>query len=110
MSDVGKMIHSCSDKQATAQRSFQERAPSPHEVGLSSEEVVSCPAANAADASQKLFMMVTNTQLNVLSYRCTKHDNWCEQHNPPLQRLSKKAIWAGERETERFPELSFFQE
>lgn len=97
MSDVGKMIHSCSDKQATAERSFQERAPSPYWVGLSSEEVVLCPAANAADASQELFLMVINTQISVLSYRCTKHGNWCEQHKPPLQRLSKKATWAAGR-------------
>lgn len=46
MSDVGKMIHSCSDKQATAERLFQERAPSPCGVGLPPEEAVPCPAAN----------------------------------------------------------------
>lgn len=100
MSDVGKMIHSCSDKQ---ERSFQQRDHFrnipflPMGVGLSSEEVVPCPAANAADISGKFFMMVINTQISVLNYRCTKHDKWCEQHKPPLQRLSKKATCAGGR-------------
>lgn len=46
MSDVGKMIHSCSDKQATVKRPFQDRAPSPCGIGLPSEEAVLCPAAN----------------------------------------------------------------
>lgn len=40
MSDVGKMIHSCSDQQATAERPFQQHAPFP------SEEAALCPAAN----------------------------------------------------------------
>lgn len=42
-------------------------------------------------------MMVINTQVSVLSCRCTKHDNWCVLHKPPMQRLSKKATWAGGR-------------
>jgi len=46
MSDVGKMIHSCSDKQATAESPFQERAPSPCGIELPSKEAGLCPAAN----------------------------------------------------------------
>lgn len=46
MSDVGNMIHFCSDKQATAKKPIQECAPSPSGVGLPSEEAVLCPAAN----------------------------------------------------------------
>lgn len=42
-------------------------------------------------------MMVINTQISVLTYRCIKLGNWCEQHKPPLQRLSNKATWAGGR-------------
>lgn len=46
MSDVGKMIHFCSDQQATAERPFQQHAPFPCGVGLPSEEAALCPAAN----------------------------------------------------------------
>lgn len=49
------------------------------------------------DASQKLFLMTTSTQKSILSCRCTKHDNQCEQHKPPLQRPSQKVAWSGGR-------------
>lgn len=96
MSDVGKMIHSCSDKQVAAERPFWERVPSPCGVGLPSEDAVLWKHGKA-DASQKLFLMVISTQVSVLSCRCTKHDNQCERHKPPSQRPSGEVSWSGGR-------------
>lgn len=99
MSDVGKMINSCSDKQATAERPFQERAPSPCGVGLPSEEAVLCPAANVERQMlhKNFFLMVISARISVLSCRRTKHDNQCEQHKPPSHRPLQKVSWSGGR-------------
>lgn len=99
MSDVGKMIHSCSNKQATAERPFQEHAPSPCRVGLPSEEAVLCTTANIERQMRhkNFFLMVVSTQVSVLSCRHTKHDNQCEQNKPLLHRPSQKVSWSGER-------------
>lgn len=57
MSDVGKMIHSCSDKQVTAERPFQEHVPFSLSGRSSLRGGCAMPKCKhrKADASQKLF-------------------------------------------------------